>query len=159
MIRYEPLLLDEIETETREGKRFYLTKEGAFPSVTTVLSHGADNSSLDAWKKRVGAKEADRVSNVAKRRGTAVHSLLEDYVLGKPMSPTAMPSNISTYLQIKKQIDRHMTVCHGIEVPLYSKVIRVAGRCDAIGVWDDELAIIDYKTSKNEKKKEHIESY
>jgi genome maintenance exonuclease 1 len=159
MITYRPFVFEEIMTESRQGKRFYLTQDGAFPSVTTVLSHAGDNDSLEAWKKRVGEKEANRISSIAKRRGTAVHSLLEDYIHGKPVNPSAMPANIATFKQMKKKLDIHLTECNGIETPLYSKQIQVAGRCDAIGVWDGKLSIIDYKTSVKEKRKEYIESY
>ena len=42
---------------------------------------------------------------------------------------------------------------------MWSKHLGVAGRCDCIGVWDNELAIIDWKTSNKLKKEEWVEDY
>ena len=60
---------------------------------------------------------------------------------------------------IQPIIDENISLIHGIEVPLWSKHLGVAGRCDCIGVWDNELAIIDWKTSNKLKKEEWVEDY
>ena len=48
---------------------------------------------------------------------------------------------------------------HAIEAPLYSRTLGVAGRVDCIAEFDNELAIIDFKTTKNLKKEEHLEKF
>ena len=45
------------------------------------------------------------------------------------------------------------------EVPLYSDALKMAGRVDCVADYDGTLSIIDFKTSKAEKKEEWIESY
>jgi ATP-dependent exoDNAse (exonuclease V) beta subunit len=47
----------------------------------------------------------------------------------------------------------------GQEVVLYSHQLEIAGRCDLIGYFDNELSIIDYKTSNYPKNKNDIEDY
>lgn len=70
-----------------------------------------------------------------------------------------MPVNIATFAQIRPILDEHVTKIYGLEVPLYSDKLRVAGRVDCLAEWDGELAIIDFKTSKREKKREDIGGY
>lgn len=46
-----------------------------------------------------------------------------------------------------------------LEIPLFSKNPRVAGRADCIGNYKGELSIVDFKTSTKEKKREWITDY
>ena len=94
--------LEELEADTTENGRFYTTPSGQIlPSITTVLSV-KNKSGLDAWRKRVGEEEANRVMNQASLRGTAVHQLAEDYVNNeKDWSKGAMPANLFTFNTIK----------------------------------------------------------
>ena len=48
---------------------------------------------------------------------------------------------------------------HAIEAPLFSRNLCIAGRVDCIAKFDNELAIIDFKTTKNLKKEEHLEKF
>lgn len=47
----------------------------------------------------------------------------------------------------------------GLELPLYSKKLRVAGRSDCIGKWNGVWSVVDFKTSRRVKTKDEIESY
>ena len=63
----------EIERVQENGLRFYQVTEGGeviakLPSVTTVLGQTKDMSGLAKWRKRVGEKEADRISNLSMSR-------------------------------------------------------------------------------------------
>jgi len=43
----------------KDGKRYYLTPDGNYyPSITSILSQ-QENLGLEAWKERVGEKEAN----------------------------------------------------------------------------------------------------
>tara|TARA_R110000822_G_scaffold38425_1_gene106535 strand:- start:172 stop:846 length:675 start_codon:yes stop_codon:yes gene_type:complete len=141
--------------------RLYTTPDGKkLPSITTVLGAVGDKSGLDAWRKRVGDEEANRVMVQASTRGTAVHQLAEDYVNNKEdWSKGAMPSNVFTFNTIKTVLDKHMDNIWIQEAPLYSERLEVAGRVDCIAEWDGVLSIIDYKTSRRPKKREHVEGY
>ena len=75
-----------------DGKRFYeVTRDGkviaTLPSVTTVMGSMADKSGLDAWRKKVGEEEADRISKLSMNRGTIMHRLIELY---KPKEGSAV---------------------------------------------------------------------
>ena len=45
------------------------------------------------------------------------------------------------------------------EAQMYSSKYTVAGRCDCIAEYDGVLSVIDFKTSKGEKKEDWIENY
>lgn len=154
--------LPELSAEIVEGiGRVYTTPEGnRYPSVTTVIGAASDTSWLDAWKARVGEEEVRKVSSQAARRGTAVHELAENY-LNNDHNYTKghMPGNVATFSQIRPLLDKHVGKVYGLEVPLYSDTLKVAGRVDCLADWDDQLSIIDFKTSKREKRKEDIGGY
>jgi len=159
---HEELNLPELNAEIVEGiGRLYTTPEGLqYPSVTTVIGKASDQSWLDAWKARVGEEEVRKVSGQASRRGTAVHELAEEYLKNNPRYTKGhMPGNIATFNQIKPALDKHVGKIYGLEVPLYSDKLRVAGRVDCVAEWDGQLSIIDFKTSKREKKREDIGGY
>jgi hypothetical protein len=63
-----------------EGRR-YVYGDQKLPSVTTILSATKkDKGALDAWVKRVGQEEADRIKNEASRVGTYLHEVIERMV-------------------------------------------------------------------------------
>lgn len=153
--------LPELSSETTENGRFYTTPEGKkYPSVTTVLGAGSDNSWMDEWIARVGKEEAERVSKKATTRGTAVHELVEQYLRNNPQYKRGhMPSNIASFQYIKPFLDKHVGTIAGLEIPLYSDKLRVAGRVDCIAQWDGVWSIVDFKTSKKEKSRDDIHNY
>jgi len=48
---------------------------------------------------------------------------------------------------------------HVLEGALYSDILKLAGRVDCIAEYENELAIIDFKTSTEPKKREWIDNY
>lgn len=153
-----PQLKDEIV----EGVgRIYTTPEGnRYPSVTTVIGAGSDKSYLERWKARVGEEEARRVSAQATRRGTAVHELVEQYLCNNPTYAKGhMPANILSFKNIKSFLDDNIGTIAGLEIPLYSDKLRVAGRVDCVAEWNGTWSIVDFKTSKREKARDDIHDY
>ena len=68
------------------GRRHYAVDNQKLPSVTTILSHTQSKEkqdSLAAWQARVGKENADRIKDQAASRGTAMHTLLEHYLMGE----------------------------------------------------------------------------
>ena len=154
--------LPELDAEIVDGiGRLYTTPSGVrYPSITTILSAGSDNSWLEAWKERVGEAEVKRISSIAARRGTAVHELAEQYLRNNPSYKKGhMPANIASFNYIKPFLDKHITTIAGLEVPLWSDKLRAAGRVDCIAKWDGIWSIVDFKTSKREKNRDDIHSY
>ena len=149
---------DHFPREEINGIRHYVTPNGTYPSVTTVLSKMLDKSGLDAWRKRVGEEQADNISRLAAARGTNVHNMCENYVRGEDVD-LSMPFNVTMFNQIKKVLDEHVDDIVGCELTLVSDELKIAGSCDLIALYDGKLSIIDYKTSSKNKMKQWIESY
>ena len=155
-----PPELQELSTETVDGKRYYLTPEGKkYPSVTTVSSFHSLKD-IVKWRKRVGEDKANKISTQAAVRGTAVHQLCEDYLNNdKDYTKKHMPVNIQAFNSIKPILDKNINNIVMQECPLYSDYLEVGGRVDCIAEWDGKLSVIDFKTSRKIKKKEWIKGY
>lgn len=153
-----PAELLELNTENVNGKRHYITPKGKYPSITTVLG-SFPNPALMEWRKRVGEKEANRISNTASSRGTKLHLLAEKYLSNEEIDKKDfMPDALASFYSFKPLLNNINNI-HKLEVPLYSDRLRVAGRCDGVAEYNGELSIIDFKTSKKEKREEWIEDY
>jgi len=163
MFEYDYYDLPKVNSVTGEdGRRYYQTPDGKrYPSVTTVLGDRPEKKrAIYEWRQRVGEEKANRISTQAARRGTSVHTLMENYVrdLSEPDS-SEMPTSLNSFRCLKKALDANLEVVRGLEVGLYSHNLKLAGRCDLVGQWNGRNAIIDFKTSKKLKKEEYIEDY
>ena len=79
---------DSVYAETLKTGRTYMTPDGDFPSMTTILGKTSDNQVwLQKWRERVGEEEADRISKEATDRGTLVHEYAEKYFNGEDIKP------------------------------------------------------------------------
>jgi len=108
----------------------------------------------------VGKEEAEKITRQAGRRGTAVHEIAEKYLLNDPgYLKGQMLANISSFKYIKPYLDENIGLIAGLELPLYSDLLRVAGRSDCIAKWKGKWSIVDFKTSKREKKHQDIHNY
>jgi len=152
----------ELESVTTETGRVYKTPSGKeYPSITTVLS-SYNKQAIYEWRQRVGEEEANRVSRKASNRGTKLHNTVEKYLLNE-MSPlqmhSMMPDTKELFLKLKPILDEKVNNIYGIEQPLFSDKLQVAGRCDCIGEWDNQISIIDWKTANYSKEKDQIANY
>ena len=150
----------DLNSETKAKGRHYVDPEGnQYPSITTVLSI-LSREAIQKWRERVGEEEANRISRVASSRGTKIHNIIEKYIANDPEYLSGeMPHNIQTFKDIQPFVDENLSKVYSIEAPLYSKHLGVAGRVDCVGVWNGKDSIIDWKTSRKEKKKEWISNY
>ena len=162
MFDYDYVSVPELRSVTTESGRFYETPDGGgYPSVTTVLGERPEkNRAIMNWRQRVGEETANRISSQAARRGTSVHTLMENYVrdLALP-DQKEMPTSLASFRSLQKALDANLEVVRGLEIGLYSHRLKLAGRCDLVGQWSGKNAIIDFKTSKKLKKEEYIEDY
>jgi genome maintenance exonuclease 1 len=157
--QHNPLPVIELNSVERDKKRFYLVDGEELPSVTTVLS-SFKSGSLSEWRNRVGKEVADKIATTAASRGTAVHKICEDYVNNlDDYLKGKMPLSISLFNQIKEYLDKNLESVYNIEIPLYSKKLKAAGRCDMLCRVGGKVCIVDYKTSTKIKKVEWIENY
>jgi hypothetical protein len=156
-----PPKLERVEID---GKRYYkvLGKDDIkLVSMTTVTSFQSRQSIVE-WRNRVGHEKANRISRQASSRGTDMHTLVENYLLNKPL-PEVQPLSQFLFKFAKSDLDRINNI-HALETPLYSLKLGVAGTVDCIAEYTGEsgrpeLSIIDFKTSKEPKPREWIENY
>lgn len=159
--RYEPANLPKVVKVETSTERYYADVETGvrFPSVTTMLGAMSDTSWLQDWKDRVGEEEAARVSAIASRRGKNIHKHIEDYLKDELNEKKMMPFNAEIFYQMKRQIDKSLSVIYAIEAIMIAYNLGLAGTCDLFGVWNGIPSVIDHKTSKKPKNKEDILSY
>lgn len=155
---HAPLI--DLESITSDNGRLYVTPEGnKYPSVTTVIG-ATKKKSIVEWRKRVGEKEANRISSRAALRGTNLHSMNEDYLNNmfdeEKYKDKVLP--LFMFKHLKPFLDKINNI-HVLEGALYSDKLKLAGRVDCIAEYENELAIIDFKTSTEPKKREWIENY
>lgn len=153
-------LLIDLEAETTDSGRMYVTPDGnKYPSVTTVIGASSKKSILQ-WRKRVGEEKANRISARASSRGTALHSINEDYLNNifdeEKYKDKVLP--LFMFKHLKPYLDKINNI-HVLEGALYSDRLELAGRVDCIAEYENELAVIDFKTSTEPKKREWIENY
>jgi genome maintenance exonuclease 1 len=155
----EPL---EVEPVNKDGVRFYkLPKtDKYYPSVTSITSF-KNAAFFKDWRKKIGEDEANRITARATQRGTAFHSIAEDYINGELDLEKYLENNplsVRMFQSAKDTLNRIDNI-HCLESFLYSHYLGLAGRVDCIAEFDGELAVIDFKTSTKEKKEDYIEHY
>jgi genome maintenance exonuclease 1 len=153
----------DAETVNVEGKRVYLIdEERMYPSITTVLGQSLPmekQNVLNAWRARVGNKEADRISKAACDRGTNTHLMLERYLRNEDPKIEEFPEEHSKIFKSLRLELKKINKVYGQEVVLFSDVLGIAGRCDLVAEYQGEIAIVDYKTSSRVKSADEIGDY
>jgi genome maintenance exonuclease 1 len=147
----------ELQTQTIKGKRFYVLPNGEkLPSITTVLS-ARGNEGIARWRQSVGEQVANTIMRNAAKRGTAVHTLTENYLNNEELTQQAvLPTALFTIL--KSELDKINNIVMQ-EGALYSNKWGVAGRVDCIAEYDGKFSVLDFKTSTKHKKEEWVENY
>lgn len=154
-----PVKCEELDSYQKSGMRFYKTPMGDYPSITTILGGTADKSWLESWKTSLGESKAAAETKRCADRGTAVHLLCEKYLQNDPDYDKGQRyENAKLFNQIKIHLHKINNIA-GQEIPMFSDLLGVAGRCDVIGEYDGVLSIIDFKTSNGNKEKLMIEDY
>ena len=156
--------LNELSVKTEEGKRLYQTPQGkSYPSVTTVTGI-LSKDAIHSWRQRIGEEKADQITRAATSRGNEVHKLAELYLKNELFSQSTLfdepkTNNYKMFEALSSVLDNKVGIIRAIEAPLYSDVLRVGGRVDLVAEWDNELAVIDFKTSSKPKKERWIDNY
>ena len=149
------------------GSRHYTLNNQILVSVSSVLKmtkSESEKASLKAWQDRIGFKESLRIKNEAAQRGTEMHSLIENFLLGR--------SNLNLFEQEKEKshpqkmadliisegLKNKLSEINGVECFLYYPGPKgFAGTSDLIGIWDNIPSVIDFK-QKNSIMKESYDS-
>ncbi|MDA1124711.1 MAG: PD-(D/E)XK nuclease family protein [Crenarchaeota archaeon] len=141
-----------------EGKRHYKIEGELYPSITTILS-AQKNEGLMRWRQSIGIDVANFETRRAATRGKIFHKIVEDYLNNKKTQD--YKSNILPYglfNLVKKEIDRVDNI-HNLEVTLYSKKYKIAGRADCVAEFDGLLSVIDFKSANRAKKEDQLTTH
>ena len=161
MFNHVDLDLQPLEREHVDGVRYYKIPDEEdlvrMVSITSVTSHFNKEIFIN-WRKKVGNEEADKITKAATRRGTDMHTLTEHYLKNDEELPEVPPISDFLFKIAKRELNKIDNI-YALEGPLYSKQLGIAGTVDCIAEYEDELAIIDFKTSKKPKPREWIEHY
>ena len=158
----KPFPYKELKRKSIDGKRLYENPWGdPVPSVTTILDKtkpAEKRAALANWKKRVGEKEAARITREAADTGTYMHAILEHWVLNEVYDgKTSQQSKLMAETVIKN-IAPDLDEVWGSEVNLCMPQL-YAGTTDLVGVWKGKPTIMDFKQTNKPKKREWIDDY
>ena len=153
--------LPKLERETIDGVRYYSVPDEdellKLVSITSITSHFNREIFIN-WRKRIGTEEADKITKAATRRGTDMHTLTEHYLKNDEELPKVPPISDFLFKIAKGELNKIDNI-YTLEGSLYSKQLGIAGTVDCIAEYNNELSIIDFKTSKKPKPREWIEHY
>ena len=149
--------------EAIDGKRHYAIKQEKLPSVTAILSATQSEEkrdSLQAWRDRVGEAAATKIMNEAANRGTAMHKILEKYILKEGYLDLTNVGKQAHNMAIRviEQGLCNLTEYYGTECTLYYPGL-YAGQTDLVAVHKGQDAIIDFKQTNKPKREEWIGDY
>ena len=151
------------QREKIEGKRHYVFGTEKLPSVTTILDATQPEEkkkSLADWAARIGEEAAEKIKSEAAVRGTAMHKILEKYVLeeGYVDQTNVGKQAHNMAIQIIQNGLSDVTEYYGTECTLYYPGL-YAGQTDLVGIHKGQDAIIDFKQSNKPKRPEWIGDY
>ena len=140
---------------TTNDSRFYEDGNRTYPSVTYVLSYYPKGRNFEDWLKKVGYA-SDFIAKKAADEGTLVHNLAERYLRGDKIDLMDEDQNPKYDLKIWKMFLRFVDFWETskaelieTEVFLYSDALNIAGTCDLVCKINDEICVIDIKTSNH----------
>ena len=160
MFNHVDLTLPKLSRETIDGVRYYSVPNEdellKLVSITSVTSHFNKEIFIN-WRKKVGNETADKITKAATTRGTDMHTLTEHYLKNDDL-PEVPPISEFLFKIAKGELNKINNI-HALEGSLYSKELGIAGTVDCIAEYNNELSIIDFKTSKKPKPREWVEHY
>tara|TARA_S200000501_G_scaffold354305_1_gene374865 strand:+ start:2024 stop:2707 length:684 start_codon:yes stop_codon:yes gene_type:complete len=161
MFKHVDLNLPKLSRETIDGVRYYSVPDEdellKLVSITSVTSHFNKEIFVN-WRKKVGNETADKITKAATTRGTNMHTLTEHYLKNDEVLPEVPPISEFLFKIAKGELNKINNI-HSLEGSLYSKELGIAGTVDCIAEYNNELSIIDFKTSKKPKPREWVEHY
>ena len=151
--------------ELIEGHRHYDINEGQWklPSVTAILNKtqpAEKREALRKWREAKGEEEATRIVDSSAARGTAMHKILEKYILEDGYLDLT-DNGLQAHNMAKQVIERglcNVPEFYGSEATLYYPGL-YAGSTDLVCIHKGEDAIVDFKQTNKPKKREWVGDY
>ena len=162
-------------------------KQVEVPSVTAIIGETSDKENLNLWKDRIGENKAESIKENSAKRGSVMHRLIEIYyeMYNAPtkqakinwlLNKSDNDEEINSYptksiiqgtrlffklLDDSDFIDSVKPILLEQKLWFYKKfkdnIIGYAGTVDFIGLKNNKLIIIDFKTAR--KSKIHVDKY
>jgi hypothetical protein len=146
---------EDAQQITMPDSRYYRRNGNYYPSVTYVLSYYPKGKFFEDWLKKVGYA-SDYIVKKAGEEGTQVHEMIESYLEGEELKflnnfgrPQYHPEVWQMFLRFVDWWEEYKPTLIETEVHLFSDKLKVAGTCDMVCEIDNELWIIDFKTSNH----------
>lgn len=146
---------EDAQQITLPDSRYYRRNGEYYPSVTYVLGYYPKGKFFEEWLKKVGYA-SEHIVKKAGEEGTQVHEMIEQYLEGEELnflsptgSPLYNPDVWQMFLRFVEFWETHNPTLIETEVHLFSDTLKVAGTCDLIVEINDELWLIDFKTSNH----------
>jgi len=139
------------------GQNYVLGDGKRAASVTTIINNqlGWNKNTLIAWAKRITAQgeDADAVMRDAGDIGTLTHLMIHGYLEGftvdtRDYTPNQEQQALKAFVGFRNWYDQANFKVLANEFALVNEELRVGGTVDCLGKIDDELVIVDWKTSK-----------
>ena len=121
---------DLVATTTSSGRTYNDPDGNSYPSITTVLNI-INEESIAAWRKKVGNEVANKVSTQASGRGTLVHEIVEKYLKNESTNDY-LPHIRQSLENLRPILDSSIGRIFGLETPLFSRHLGMAGRVDCV---------------------------
>lgn len=130
-----------------------------YPGATRVLSGTKDMTGLNAWRARIGDEAADKILKESLEIGTSLDNIVENHFSKPGFDPDdyrGLPG-----FRLYQQILPHLRKIKCVETQLtvWSDTAKVKGIIDILGIFQNELTVIDIKNSLRPKKEEYIHDY
>ena len=151
--------------ETIEGQRHYNINDGQWklPSVTTILDKTQSpekREGLRKWREAKGEEVATRIVDTAAARGTAMHKILERYIIEQGYLDLT-ENGLEAHHMAKRVIEQglcNVPEFYGTECTLYYPGL-YAGCTDLVCIHKGQEAIVDFKQTNKPKKREWVGDY
>ena len=162
-----------VETAHTEEGHFYKTESGkTYPSITTVLKVLDTKEWYPFWVAKVARDEeiteaqaeirCKEIGGNSMEMGNIVHKLAEEYLSNKTINEKISKIEeidpMDLFVPLSLHLMEHVDKFHGLEVPIYSDDLQLAGTADCVGEYDGVLSIVDFKNSRKPKTKSQCKS-
>ena len=146
---------EDAQQITLPDSRYYRRHGKYYPSITYILSYYPKGKYFEDWLKKVGYS-SEHIVKKAAEEGTQVHEMVEAYLLGEELNflnqwskPQYHPDVWKMFLRFVEWWEEYNPTLIETEVHLFSDELKVAGTCDLVCEINNELWVIDLKTSNN----------
>ena len=144
-----------------EVRYYAIDEEVRYPSVTSIISF-VSREKFASWRAKVGNEAANKKTKHATTRGTRLHTVFEHYLNNEDVTKLdeyQYPLIEWMFKAAKNELDERIDNIYLQEAPMFSDRLCLAGTVDLVCEVDEELAIVDFKTSEKAKPEEWLEDY